>query len=140
MRDIKFMGLCSISKEMVFGDLIHGVGSKYENIYILPNKTNLAYVKHCDPLDGVKIIPETLGQYTGIKDKTGKEIYEGHIVKDSEQTYIVRFGEQIEVDIEFIGFYFEHITCKEFNGAFSSFDSKVLEIIGNIYENPELIK
>ncbi len=79
-------------------------------------------------------------QYTGIKDRNGKEIFEGDVVKDSEQTYIVRFGEQIEVDIEFIGFYFEHIYDKTFNGAFSSFDSNVLEIIGNIYDNPELTK
>jgi hypothetical protein len=76
-REIKFRGRCIKSKELVYGDLIHGVGSKAGNLYILPNKINLAYVKHCDPLDGVKVIPETVGQFTGLNDSKNKEIYEG---------------------------------------------------------------
>ncbi len=70
-----------------------------------------------------------LMQYTGLKDKNGKEIYEGDIVREDieERTYQVVFS----------------------NGGFmgESKDNKILffgdghvEVIGNIYENPELLK
>lgn len=80
MREIKFRGQCVQSGEWVYGDLIHGVGHKSGNIYILPNRINLAGIKHCDPLDGVKILPETIGQYTGENDDKGNEIYGKELV------------------------------------------------------------
>lgn len=81
MRQILFRGKCKQSKEWVYGDLIHGVGAKNGRIYILPNKMNLANVKHCDPLDGVEIEVETIGQFSGILDKNGEKAFEGDIVK-----------------------------------------------------------
>lgn len=77
MRVIKFRGKCIISNDFVYGDLIHGVGAKSEKVYILPSVINLASVKHCHPLDGVEVHPETVGQFTGLTNKKGDEIYEG---------------------------------------------------------------
>lgn len=74
MRQIKFRGKSIISGEFVEGDLIHGVGSKYGKVFILPIRTNLAYVKHCDPLDGVEVDPATVeietdnGEWKNIND------------------------------------------------------------------------
>lgn len=70
MRYIKFRGKDILSGDLVYGDLIHEVGSKNGRMYILPTVVNLAYVKNCHPLDGVEVDPETVGQFTGLFDNT----------------------------------------------------------------------
>ena len=76
-----------------------------------------------------------LMQYTGLKDKNNKEIYEGDILFESfgERYYKVVF-ENGSVRAEFEGDFEEH--------SFDLIDVVLhrCEIIGNIYENPELIK
>lgn len=67
-----------------------------------------------------------LMQYTGLKDKNGKEIYEGDIVN-------MQYGQDFEVIYYKNGFYLN-------DGIYSRFDGDECCVIGNIYQNPELIK
>lgn len=71
-------------------------------------------------------------QYTGLKDKNGVEIYEGDIVDDRGVTWYVEFGN---------GNYTLRCTCHYPDGDFYVFeDSPFYAVIGNIYENPELLE
>lgn len=77
-------------------------------------------------------------QYTGLHDKNGKEIYEGDIVSTFEPDEGSLFEEVV----------FENGTFKlrcmsdntKINYPLGSLRSKYIEVIGNIYENPELIQ
>lgn len=69
-------------------------------------------------------------QYTGLKDKNGKEIYEGDIVRSYEKVTTIIWLESEG------GFYARTLTGECFKYAHNS----IIEIIGNIYENPDLIK
>lgn len=129
MREIKFRGRCINSNEFVFGDLIHGVGVKIGKIYILPNKINLAYVKYCDALDGVEVNPDTVSQYTGLKDKNGKEIYEGDWIQSAP-------GYCSFIEFKY-GAFLSIYTHPEDGEELLITDLHLpnVEIVGNIYEN-----
>jgi uncharacterized phage protein (TIGR01671 family) len=93
---------------------------------------------------GTTIIKEPryiIQQYTGLKDSKGNDIYEGDIVKHRKHNKEVRIGEFSDGVDERTGVFLQDPKIKHINfgtNRLSSFSS--CEIIGNILENPELIK
>lgn len=84
-----------------------------------------------------------LMQSTGLKDKNGKEIFEGDIVTDGHTTGDIKNHPTLGfymVDENGVERWFsDHATIEDFEEDVET-AARILEIIGNIYENPELLK
>lgn len=82
-----------------------------------------------------RVNPETVGQYTGLTDKNGKKIFEGDIVKYGNSPCLVVFEQRNGT--AYFGIVISEIETYGF-GNYASPD--VVEVIGNIYDNPELLE
>ena len=87
---------------------------------------------------------ESLMQFTGLKDKNGKEIYEGDIVKMVLDKIIPRYAIcEVKWRDEYTGINFSHVRLENVinpGEGWSMSTHDTWEVIGNIYENAELLK
>lgn len=112
---------------------IHNIMMKWENLRNQYNTLNCLTYEHLEVM-----------QYTGLKDKNDKEIYEGDILVMSYETNILG-TKTIRNKVEWKGYsdgeYVDNVECWMCgNYPVSDWNTKDLEVIGNIYENPELLK
>ena len=126
MREILFRGKRTDCEAWVEGDLIQAFrGNQLSSCSIMPN-TPTAYCW--------KVIPETVGQFTGLTDKNGMRIFEGDLIRSTEtgETAIVQWFSEHSAFM---------IWCKTSNqvGFLYECEKSIIEVIGNIHDNPELI-
>ena len=136
MRNIIFRGKRLDNGERVYGDLIENQGRYF--IYHAMSETTIE-----DNDDGrivvaaVEVDPDTVGQYTGMRDRAGEMIWEGDIM-----SLVTEFGDTIIREIRFIDGAFCVIGEQEDDLHGLSWAVEMCDgIVGdNIHDNPDLLK
>lgn len=135
-RVIKFRGQRQSDNEWIYGDLLQP--TEFVNVY---------EISDCNTFDGSRydVIEHTIGQFTGLHDKNGKEIYEGDIIQhwydysDITDRYLVKYDE------DELSYVFQNLSNRNnFIALEDLYDEDYgdysIEVIGNIYENSKFLK
>lgn len=122
MRTIKFRGK-RLDGEWVRGDLLHDMGLGGDVI------SDVVWIRTAND-QSYQVLPESVGQWTGLVDRHGKEIFEGDVIYGENYLFPVYDFRKMAVK------------WNEKSGGFDMdiFDQENIEIIGNIHDNPELME
>ena len=124
MREIKFRGLDVANSEWIYGSLV----KVYKNYHILEEGETQAHAYN-------RVEEDSIGEYTGLKDKDGKEIYEGDILEFSKGGIMY-----VEWNDDFKMFVLVDPREKKASLNICIYATEHIKVIGNIFENKELLK
>ena len=125
MRDILF-------KAKTFnGKWVQGLLAHKDNKWYISNKEGMPFA--------FEVRPETIGQYTGLKDKNGNKIWENDIVRHEDllngrYIFIEQPMKNSSIVFNINEAKFERSDCRELYKS-----NARLEVVGNIFDNPELL-
>lgn len=122
MREILFRGKASSGKWEYGVPVFSGLNNE------------IAYIKQMHSYDA-RVIPETVGQYSGLIDMNGNRIFEGDILIGAWNTKIVVYFDEC-----YLQFRAREVSTHARENAIDYYNNDKLEIVGNIYDNPELLK
>lgn len=141
MREILFRGKSIEHGGWEEGDLVTSFG-----------KTYIANTVGNDRDDWCEVVPESVGQFTGLSDKNGKKIFEGDVVVKDEYPYFDNEEQNYVATVEWIYSAWEtvlHCVNPHKRGISNGINERMdegengerteWEIIGNIHDNPDLI-
>jgi uncharacterized phage protein (TIGR01671 family) len=129
-RKILFRGKQIVCREWVYGSLVI-LKLEEEDVYRISDFAGDSILR---------VIPETVGQYTGLKDENGAKIFEGDIARYSNgETYEVFFSTGANSP-ERAGFCLRDNRGYLYDYCWVRRTYSFLEVIGNIYDNSEIFK
>lgn len=141
MRDIKFRGKRKDNGEWVYGYYYTEITGFHLSQGSMPGVDGTPMVAHyIKDFDGddFEVDPKTVGQFAGLKDKAGREIYEGDMLKTSEP-YEGNLREVV-----FFGNGSFRVKClsdsSKVDYPLGSIATKFIEVLGSIHSNPDLLK
>ena len=132
-REIKFRGKLEYNGKWIYGDLL-----QYENgdVAIFRDKLSSFGCECTEMSKRDRVIPDTIGQYTGLTDKNGVKIFEGDVVIIGEKlkAKVIYYDGSFRMQSEFSPTPIDTTDMGYMMREFS------IRVIGNIHDNPELIK
>ena len=114
-------------------------GKWVEGNGIIQGQDTISYSRWVDisnDKERYEVAPETIGQYTDLTDKNGKKIFEGDILQNPKG---VVFNKQYKGVVTYSFAFGKYVAAYD-DVEFEACDFPYLEVIGNIYDNPELLE
>lgn len=136
MKDNKFRAWETLNQKMYYLDLALYAWNDISNTHkfaLPPNRQSLRESYTMMNLDALKIM-----QYTGIKDRSGNNIYEGDVVKGKRSSHWHDGYDKVNAKV-----YFDQRNlsfCVKGLGGGHLYNIEDLEVLGNVYENEDLLK
>lgn len=145
-REILFRGKKK-NGEWIKGSLLKANFEGEDYNFIFGDKFDFTDDGGMKALSHALVIHETVGQYTGLKDKNGTRIFEGDVMKYAKSSQYIRYLNHVRFAVSYDSINARFAVERYVNGGFegtkklTAFNpSEHLEVIGNIYDNPELLK